>query len=89
MRFNLADGVKVTFARFDGSSDAVQVDYTKKRVYWLSRYDDFQISSCDYEGRDKKIITIGDRYNRINRDILRVFQDSLFFVDETRYRINN
>ena len=88
MRFNLADGVKVTLARFDGSSDAVQVDYTKKRVYWLSRYDDFQISSCDYEGRDKKIITIGDRYNRINRDILRVFQDSLFFVDETRYRIN-
>ncbi len=82
MRFNLADGVKVTLARYVGSSDAVEVDRTKKRVYWFDQYN--KISSCDYEGGDKKTITSGV----FNEDILRVFHDSLFFVDETLYRIN-
>ena len=84
MRFNLADGVKVTLARYDEYSDAVEVDCTKKRVYWFDYEDNSKISSCDYEGGDKKTITSGV----FNEDILRVFQDSLFFVDETLYRIN-
>ncbi len=79
MRFNFVDGVQVTLIRDFGSCFAVALDYTNKRVYWISgpiAQGNRNISSCDYEGGDKKAITSGN----IDRYLLGVFRDSLFFI---------
>ena len=78
MRFNFADGIKVTLASNVASWSAVQLDYTKQRVYWFrslsSNY--YNISSYDYKGKDMKAITSGP----FNEYILGVFRDSLYFL---------
>ena len=86
MRFNFADGIKVTLA--SGIYPlAVELDYSKKRVYWFSYHDksNHNISSCDYEGKDMKAITRGP----FNQRVLGVFRDSLYFlVKKSLYHIN-
>ena len=87
MRFNFADGSKMTLASDDVVyQSAVELDYSKKRVYWFSYHkSDYLISSCDYEGRDMKAITSGP----FNEYILGVFRDSLYFlVKKNLYHIN-
>ena len=87
MRFNFADGIKVTLASGVSSWSAVELDYSKKRVYWFSYKSNYVylISSCDYEGRDTKAITIGP----FNRYLLGVSRDSLYFlVKKNLYHIN-
>ena len=87
MRFSFADGIKVTLARNTYPFSTVELDYTKKRVYWFSssRGNYYDISSCDYEGRDMKAITSGP----FNEYILGVFRDSLYFlVKKNLYHIN-
>ncbi len=84
MRFNFADGIKVTLAS-GVYFRAVELDYSKKRVYWFSYNSNYPISSCDYEGRDRKAITSGP----FNRNLLGVFRDSLYFlVKKSLYHIN-
>ena len=87
MRFNFADGIKVTLASDVSYWSAVELDYSKKRVYWFrslrSNYHD--ISSCDYKGKDMKAITS----RPFNRYLLGVFRDSLYFlVMKNLYHIN-
>ena len=86
MRFNFADGSKMTLASDDVFyQSAVELDYSKKRVYWFSYKSNYLISSCDYEGRDMKAITSGP----FNEYILGVFRDSLYFlVKKNLYHIN-
>ncbi len=87
MRFNFADGSKMTLASDDVVyQSAVELDYSKKRVYWFSYHkSDYLISSCDYEGRDMKAITSGP----FNEYILGVFRDSLYFlVKKNLYHTN-
>ncbi len=87
MRFNFADGIKVTLASDVAYRSAVELDYSKKRVYWFSYHktNSYLISSCDYEGRDTKAITSG----QFNRYLLGVFRDSLYFlVRKSLFHIN-
>ncbi len=87
MRFSFADGIKVTLARNTYASDTVELDYTKKRVYWFSslRSNYYDISSCNYKGKDMKAITRGP----FNEGVLGVFRDSLYFlVKKNLYHIN-
>ena len=75
MRFSFADGVKVTLAS-GFFSIAVELDYSEKRVYWISYKGSYKISSCDYEGKDMKAIATGS----FNEYLLGVFRDSLYFL---------
>ena len=90
MRFSFADGTKVTLAadRNNGYSAAVELDYTKKRVYWLFYVffgNNHDIYSCDYDGKDNKAF----RSRPFNRYLLRVFRDSLYFmVKNNLYQMN-
>ena len=88
MRFNFADGIKLILASDVVSRSAVELDYSKKRVYWFSYHksNNYLISSCDYEGRDTKAsITSGP----FNRYLLGVFRDSLYFLAKYNlYHIN-
>ena len=87
MRFSFADGTKMTLATRTGRIYFIELDYSKKRVYWLNyrSSNNYDISSCDYDGKNKKAITNGP----FNRYLLRVFQDSLYFmVKNNRYQIN-
>ena len=86
MRFNFADGIKVTLAS-GVDFYAVELDYSKKRVYWFSyqKSNNYLISSCDYKGNDTKAITSGP----FKRDLLGLFRDSLYFlVKKNLYHIN-
>ena len=78
MRFSFADGTKVTLARrIYFVAYAVELDYSKKRVYWFDRSsNNDDISSCDYDGKNRKRIRSGP----FNRYLLRVFRDSLYFM---------
>ncbi len=85
MRFSFADGTKVTLQEDNGVSVAVELDYTKKRVYTFVYHSTYDISSCDYDGKNKKSITRGT----FNVFLLRVFRDSLYFlVKNNQYHIN-
>ena len=90
MRFGFADGTKMTLARIRTRViyfiRTVELDYSKKRVYWpqYRSINNYDISSCDYDGKNKKAITNGP----FNVYLLRVFQDSLYFMVNNRYQIN-
>ncbi len=88
MGFSFADDIKVTLARDTYVSDTVELDYTKKRVYWFSSLSStsyYDISSCDYDGKDKKTIAS----EPFNEGVLGVFRDSLYFlVMKNLYHIN-
>ena len=88
MRFNFADGIKLILASDDVVLwSAVELDYSKKRVYWFSSLssNNYDISSCDYKGKDMKAITRGP----FNEGVLGVFRDSLYFlVKKNLYHIN-
>ncbi len=87
MRFSFADGIKVTLASDGFLGAAVELDYSKKRVYWssyhMSNY--HNIFSFDYDGKNMKAIASGP----FNEYLLGVFRDSLYFlVKENLYHIN-
>ena len=87
MRFNFADGIKVTLASNVPFWSAVELDYSKQRVYRFrslsSNY--YDISSCDYKGKDMKATTRGP----FDQRVLGVFRDSLYFlVTKNLYHIN-
>ena len=83
MRFSFADGTKVTLAtdrNVYGYSHAVELDYTKKRVYWLFYVqigdNNHDLYSCNYNGKNRKTVKSGP----FNEYLLRVFRDSLYFM---------
>ena len=83
MRFSFADGSKVALR--NKFSYAVELDYTKKRVYLSDYRGNYYICSYDYDGKNKKSFTSGP----FNEFLLRVFRDSLYFlVKNNRYHIN-
>ena len=85
MQLNLVDGIKVTLITYMGESAAIQLDCRKRRVYWLAYFRSIgHIKSCNYSGGEKKNITSG----LLNRNILGVFGDSLYFLNMSEYRIN-
>ena len=82
MRFNLADGMKVTLVIYVGIVYTIKLDCHKKRVYWLEYSN--SIKSLDYGGKQKKTITKGPFHSRL----LDVMGDSLYFLNTNEYRIN-
>ncbi len=85
MRFCFADGTKVTLATYlNGYSPAVELDYTKKRVYWLFYVlggNNHDIYSCDYNGKNWKTVKSGP----FNQYLLRIFRDSLYFLVKNNF----
>ena len=87
MIFSLAEDIKVTLVTYVGEGGAIKLDCSKKRVYWLvMEYSRriVRIESCNYRGREKITITSGS----INRNLLGVLGDSLYFLYTNKYRIN-
>ena len=84
--FSLADGIKVTLVTiYAGDIYAIKLDCRKKRVYWLEYFSSIQyIKSADFGGEAKKTITEG----QINKYLLGVLGDSLYFLDTNIDRIN-
>ena len=84
MQFNFADRIKVTLVTYVGSSGAIKLDCSKKRVYWLENFRSIgHIKSSDYGGRQKETITSGS----IDRNLLGVLGDSLYFLNTNEYHI--
>ena len=52
---------------------ALSLDYTNKRVYWITRYDG--IFSGDYDGENTTSVKRG----RFNYYLLGIFEDSVYF----------
>ena len=85
MQLNLVDGIKVTLVTYRGEGGAIQLDCPKRRVYWLAYFRSIgHIKSCNYTGGQKKDITSGP----LNRNVLGVLGDSLYFLNTSEYRIN-
>ena len=86
IRFSLADGIKVILVTiYVGDVFAIKLDCRKKRVYWLDYFSSIQyIKSSDFRGQGKKTITEG----RFDGSLLGVLGDSLYFLDTSKYRIN-
>ena len=85
MRFNLADGTKVTLVTDVGNVYVIKLDCIKKRVYWLEDSGGARpIKSCDYGGKEKKTIASGP----FGQYLLGVLGDSLYVLNTNEYRIN-
>ena len=61
---------------------ALSLDYTKKRVYWISLGNG--VFSRDYDGKNTTSVKRG----RFNFDLLGIFEDSVYFQKEN-VRYNN
>ena len=76
---NLAKNDIVTLAS-SRSPDAPSLDYTNKRVYWVS--DSYGISSRDYEGESTTTVKSGS----FNDYLLAILEDSVYFqIRNVRY----
>ena len=69
---NLAKNDIVALARSSWPS-ALSLDYTKKRVYWISFGNG--VFSRDYDGENTTSVKRG----RFNYDLLGIFEDSVYF----------
>jgi len=85
IRFNLTDSIKATLVTYMGEGGAIKLDCRKRRVYWLAYFRGVgYIKSCNYTGGEKKNITSGP----LNRNLLGVLGDLLYFLNTNEYRIN-
>jgi len=85
IRLNLAHGFKVTLVTYLGEGGAIKLDCSKKRVYWLENSRSIvHINSCNYRGGKKKTLRSGS----IDKNLLGVLGDLLFFVNTNEHRIN-
>ena len=69
---NLAKNDIVTLA-YSGQPRALSLDYTKKRVYWISLRNG--VFSTDYDGENTTYVKRG----RFNFRLLGIFEDSVYF----------
>ena len=78
-RMNLAKNDIVTLAS-SSLPDAPSLDYTNKRVYWVSASNG--ISSRDYDGENTTTVKSGS----FNDYLLGIFEDSVYFqISNVRY----
>ena len=76
---NLAKNDIVTLAN-SSLPDAPSLDYTNKRVYWVSN--SISISSTDYNGESTTTVKSGS----FNDYLLGIFEDSVYFqISNVRY----
>ena len=81
----MAHRLKITLATYLGDGGAIKLDCNKKRVYWLENFRSIgYIKSINYNGRKKATITSGP----VNRNLLGVLGDSLYFLNTHENRIN-
>ena len=78
---NLAKSDIVALANSSWPS-ALSLDYTKKRVYWTSRWND--VFSRDYDGENTTSVKRGS----FNFDLLCIFEDSVYFQKSNVRYIN-
>ena len=78
---NLAKNDIVTLANSKWRPWALSLDYTNKRVYWVSR----DISSCGYAGKNKATVKKGS----FNSLLLGIFEDSVYFQPHYVLYIND
>ena len=78
---NLAKNDIVTLA-ISSLPDVPSLDYTSKRVYWVS--DSNGISSRDYDGENTTTVKIGS----LNDYFLGIFEDSVYFQRSNVHYIN-
>ena len=80
-RMNLAKNDIVTLANSRGPL-ALSLDYTNKRVYWISRWDG--VFSRDYDGESTTLV----KRETFNFHLLGIFEDSVYFQKENVRYIN-
>ena len=79
-RMNLAKNDIVTLARSSSRPSALSLDYTNKRVYWISV--GIGVFSGDYDGKNTTTVKSGS----FSLFLLGIFEDSVYFqIRNVRY----